>query len=112
MREIDPLNSSVPGIVMFQEAIQPDRETEEDRVKKILERDFDEFKKTREYVIANREYLIGKTVPMEVTSCQFNPHYECMILNDLILLPFNEASEYIKTLKERETNGTSNPYSW
>lgn len=73
-----------------------------ERVKAILERDFDEFKNIRAFALKHMSYLKGKSVPIEVTSIQSLPSHNCLIINDLLLLSYTEAVEFIYDLKKKE----------
>lgn len=86
-------------IVIFEEAHEQVRETAEDRVKAIIDRDFDEFKKMRAYVLKNMHKLRGNMVPIEVMGIQSLPSHECLIINDLLLVSYTEAAEMIMEIE-------------
>ena len=109
MREVES------SYVLFEEANQEAKKTQsqEERVKAILERDFDIFKNQREFALKNMHLLRGKKVPIEVDSIQSLPSHNCIIINDLLLMSFVEVEDLIvafqnmeKKRKEKE-NGSS-----
>ncbi len=91
-----------PSIVHFEPATQVVKfdEFKTARYKAQLNRDFDEFNKTKRYVIDNIEYLKGRVIPMEVYSIINCPTHECVIVNDLYIYPYTEMEELIKSAKE------------
>lgn len=89
-------------IIIFEPAKEHAKKTNVEKVKAILEKDFDDFKRTRAYVLKHMGYLRGKTVPIEVGSIQSLPSHECIIINDLLLMSFQEVLEMIVDLKMKE----------
>lgn len=88
--------------VLQDESHQLVRKSQEERVKAIIERDWDEFTKTKEYAIKNMEKLRGTLVPIEVGSIQNLPNHNCIIINDLLLVSYTEVKEMIMDLKQKE----------
>lgn len=96
------LNKEISSFVIFDAVKQVVRKDQETRVKAILERDYDEFKRIRDYAIDNMDYLHGRRVPIEVDSIQRCDSHNCIIINDLLLLSYTEATEMIVAMKERD----------
>ncbi len=94
-------------IVMFEQAVEQQKQTQEDRVKAILDRDFDEFKKMRAYVLKNIHKLRGHMVPIEVMGIQSLPSHECIIINDLLLVSYTEAAEMIREIEHARSKSNT-----
>lgn len=98
-------NDFIAPLVIVDEAFRQTKQTKAEKVKAILERDFDEFKRIRAYVHKHMKYLEGKKVPIDVGSVQYLPSHDCVIINDLLLVSYTEAMEIIKKLKKEEKDG-------
>lgn len=93
--------------VQQEEAKQAVRASQAERVNRILERDYDQFKRIREFVLEHMGYLRGKPVPIEVDSIQHLGSLNCMVINDLVLVSYIEAMDMILELmdKDKKENG-------
>ena len=96
------------GITIIEEANEQSQASKEARAMAIIERDFEEFKRTRDYVFKHMSFLRGKKVPIEVTSIQYLPSHECIIINDLLLMPFSEVIDLIEELHKKEDHAQKN----
>lgn len=90
------------GITIIEEANEQAQASKEARAMAIIERDFEEFRRMRDYVFKNMSFLRGKKVPIEVSSIQYLPSHECIIINDLLLMPFSEVIDLIEELHKKE----------
>lgn len=86
-------------IVMIEEAQEKAPANQEARVKAILERDYDEFKRIRDFVVKNMHKLKGKYVPLEVMAIQNITSHHCIIINDHFLFPYHEVADFIMELE-------------
>ncbi len=102
MRDFDGSGSDIPAQIIFEQASQVVKfdEFKLARYKARLNRDFDEFKNTKRYVLENMGYLMNRVIPMEVMSIQSLPTHDCVIVNDLLLYSYTELEEIIKAAKE------------
>jgi hypothetical protein len=59
--------------------------------------------KTREFVLERVEQLRGKIMPVEILSVQNLPGHACLIVNDHLLLSYDEAEQLINQMAEQFT---------
>lgn len=104
MRGDDKIEWVLPAVPQAQldEAAEKAKALQNERFMAKVQHEYDDFRAMRQYVIEHLPYLQGKTVPVEITSIQLLETHECLILNNLILVPFGEAREMIATLKRKD----------
>lgn len=92
-----PLDRNITQFVQVEDAIQKD--SKEHRFMQQQQIEFDQFCLMRDYVLKNLTYLKGKQVPVDVDTITHLPSHNCIILNDLLLLPYSEVFQMIKNIK-------------
>lgn len=85
-------------------SIQETKITFEQRWKSELQRDFNEWERTRKYVLENMHLLKNEVIPMEVTGITNCPSHNCIIINDLRLYSYEQVKELIHHIKEKKEN--------
>lgn len=102
MRDFDGSGSNIPMSIIYDQASHVVKfdEFKLQRYKARLNRDFDEFQKTKQYVLQHMGYLMNRVIPMEVTSIQSLPTHDCVIVNDLLLYSYTELEAIIKDAKD------------
>jgi hypothetical protein len=59
-----------------------------------------EYDVTRDYVLTNFKKLRGTMIPIEVLGIQNLPGHNCLILNDMLLLPYTEAEHILRSFED------------
>lgn len=103
------MKSEISEFVMFHDESQKkiDEALKESRIvakKAALESEFVAFNDTKAYVIENLHKLKGMTIPLEITKITNLPSHQCVILEDLILMPYGEVETELKKV-ERAVKG-------
>lgn len=67
-----------------------------------LDEDYKDWQACRDYVLANMHKLKKTKVAVDVFQITNLKEMHCLILNDLILIPYHEAEEMIKKVEKEE----------
>ncbi len=95
----------LPEIIQdHSKSIQETKITFEQRWKSELSRDFNEWERTRKYVLDNLHLLKEEIIPMKVTGVTNCKSHNCIIINDLKLYSYEETKELIHYIKEKKGN--------
>lgn len=101
-----PIEFIMPDVI-FEQQVQQKRETNVAKVKQILNNEYNEWLEIRQYVRENMWKLKGQLFPIEVSSIQDlgldkdHEDYNCIIINDMELLPYLKVYDLLKELEEK-----------
>lgn len=72
-----------------------------------LEHEYDQFKDLRAWVIRNMHHLKGERVEIEVHHITNLETLDCIIIDDLLILPYHEVAEMLmKIMEEKKSRDT------
>lgn len=94
-----PIEFVMPDI-MFERQVQQKRETNQERVKHIINNEYNEWLFIRDYVRKNMYKLKGKHIPIEVSSLtDIVDPYNCVVVNDMEMKPYLAIYDEIKLVE-------------
>lgn len=95
--------------IMFEQAVQKKRETNQERVKHIINNEYSEWLYIRQYVRENMWKLKGQYIPIEISSLTDIEHpYNCVFLNDMEIRPYLSIYDEIKLFEAKEEQAKKN----
>jgi hypothetical protein len=86
--------------IMFEQAVHQKKETNQIRVKQIINNDYNEWLFIRQYVRENMWKLKGRDIVVEVSSLtDITDPYNCVMVNDVEMKPYLAIYEEIKAVE-------------
>lgn len=85
------------------EAKEAARAAQRELFKQKLQKEYDDWGFIRNYVCQHMHILKGQKLPFEITSLQdIRDPYNCVIFNDMEMLPYQDVYDEIKLMEKRQ----------
>lgn len=100
---MDKIEWVLPAIPQQQmdEAAEAAKAAQAERFMAKVQHEYDDFRARKKYVLEHLHLLRDTTVPIHVRSIQFLASHECVIFNDMELVPFDEVLDMIRARQKQ-----------